>query len=160
MAFNLCDLGEIARLQGDYAYYEESLAISQETGFCVVSADCLRGLGNLAEQQGDFAAAKKYFQECLAATGLSGFCPHSPSAMTGLGWVALGLGEEREAKDHFYEALKLEASTQRHSITLDALAGSGEAKMSRESEWSADFLAEVRRRFYLGEPERCILACF
>jgi tetratricopeptide (TPR) repeat protein len=127
LAFTFCDLGEVARLQEDRRrakqYYEKSLALAQEIGLRAANAEALRGLGNLAEGGGDYVAAKQFFQESVAISPGRSLYTHSPSAVAGLGWAALGLGEYQPARQYFIQTLRLEAYTQRASITLDALVG-------------------------------------
>jgi tetratricopeptide (TPR) repeat protein len=70
MARVLSVLGELARMQGDYEaarpYYEESLALSQETGERIREAIQYSNLAITVYHQGQHQLAVDYFQQSLA----------------------------------------------------------------------------------------------
>ena len=65
----LSDLGELARLQGDYdqaiALHEQSLAVSRDRGYPVWNANALRHLGIDHLRRGGYGRAAEHFKQSL-----------------------------------------------------------------------------------------------
>ena len=75
--------------------------------------------GCLAEQNGEYGAAKARFSESLAI-GLPYWWAH---ALPTLGWALIGLGELDEAHAYFQGVCTAAAAQERLPISLDAQAG-------------------------------------
>jgi len=73
MAYTFNSLGELARLQGDYAaarrYYEESLSVVKETGERQREAILLNNLCFVAYHQQDYRLAMHFAQRCIVVAG-------------------------------------------------------------------------------------------
>lgn len=83
----LTEYGNTLRLLGDSdasaAYLEQALALTTEMNLVIGVANALWGLGNLAAEQGEYAAAKNYFRRSEQAASLKLW----PAG--GRGWVDL-----------------------------------------------------------------------
>ncbi|MEZ4862731.1 MAG: BTAD domain-containing putative transcriptional regulator [Caldilineaceae bacterium] len=116
-------LGEALRLQGRFAEaqacYGESRKLAEACGADVLVAPVLWEEGSLAEQCGNYAAAKACFTESLAIGIPNGWIHVLPT----LGWALIGLGELEEAEAYFQQVLTNAERKGYLPICLDAQAG-------------------------------------
>ncbi|MEZ4708156.1 MAG: hypothetical protein R3A44_13175 [Caldilineaceae bacterium] len=116
-------LGEALRLQGRFAEaqacYGEGRKLAEACGADVLVAPVLWEEGSLAEQCGNYAAAKACFTESLAIGIPNGWIHVLPT----LGWALIGLGEMAEAEAYFQQVLTNADRKGYLPICLDAQAG-------------------------------------
>jgi adenylate cyclase len=111
----LADVGEVYRLQGDYAQaglcYEESLWLAEAAArtpeLLAARANALKGAGTLANQQGDPARARALYEESLAIRRELNDQPGIAVMLNNLGMVALFREEFAAAEPLFAESLAL-----------------------------------------------------
>jgi predicted ATPase/DNA-binding SARP family transcriptional activator len=108
MAFALCYLGDVFRLQGEgKPLYSEGLAIFKEIGDRRGSAHALRGLGWVVTEQGEYRVAQQLLRESLAIFRELGDQEGTIKSLTALGYVTWVLGEYKAAKQLHQESLAL-----------------------------------------------------
>ncbi len=116
-------LGEALRLQGQVAAakacFGEVHKLIEPLGLVVPTAFILWEEGCLAEQCGDYRAAKAHFTESLTA-GLPAWWSH---VLPTLGWALIALGELVEAQRYFQKVLTDAEAQARLPIVLDAQVG-------------------------------------
>lgn len=116
-------LGEALRLQGQLAAakacFGEVHKLIEPLGLVVPTAFIRWEEGCLAEQCGDYRAAKALFTESLTA----GLPPWWSHVLPTLGWALIGLGELVEAQRYFQKVLTDAETQARLPISLDAQAG-------------------------------------
>ncbi|HMQ34899.1 MAG TPA: tetratricopeptide repeat protein, partial [Chloroflexaceae bacterium] len=111
----LADLGEVARLQGDYARaglcFAESQSVAETAPrtpeLLAARANALKGAGTLASQQGDRAEARALYEQSLAIRRELGDRPGEAAMLNNLGLVAMFSEEYATAGRLFREALAL-----------------------------------------------------
>jgi predicted ATPase/class 3 adenylate cyclase len=111
----LADLGEVYRLQGDYAAaahsYEACLEARAVDGHApelmAARASALKGSGTLAIQQGAYDAAEQRYQESLVVQRELGDRPGVGALLNNLGMLAMYREEYRAAHTLFEEGLAL-----------------------------------------------------
>jgi non-specific serine/threonine protein kinase len=103
--------GVLAHAQGDKAasraFYEESLAISQELGDKRGITMLLSNLGLLANEQGDNATARALFEESLAISRALDDKPGLNAVLNNLGVVAYDQGDYPTARAFHEESLSI-----------------------------------------------------
>ena len=116
-------LGEALRLQGQLAAakacFSEVRQLIEPLGLVIPTAFILWEEGCLAEQCGDYRAAKALFSESLTA----GLPPWWSHVLPTLGWALIGLGELVEAQRYFQKVLADAEAQARLPIVLDAQVG-------------------------------------
>ena len=104
-------LGNLARLQGDYATartaYEEALAMYRERGNKVGVASLLNNLGTLARVQGDLTAARALHEEALALRREIGDKLGLSASLNNLGNLAFVQGDLDAARVLYEESVTL-----------------------------------------------------
>ncbi len=104
----LTNLGEIARMQGDYAsaqaLYEESLALQRELGHQHYIAINLFNLGQMARRAGDYAQAQRLLTESLELDRQIGL--KAPGSGAELARLAADVGNYAQARRWFEESLR------------------------------------------------------
>ena len=107
----LNNLGEVARLQGDYdsarKYYQQSLDLAQVLGDRKGIASILGNLGNVAESQGDYDSARKYYQQSLDLAQALGDRQVIATNLGNLGEVARLQGDYDAARKYYQQSLDL-----------------------------------------------------
>ncbi|MCB0140278.1 MAG: tetratricopeptide repeat protein, partial [Caldilineaceae bacterium] len=120
---SLIMLGEALRLQGRFAeaqsYYQEGRKLAKASGADVLIAPVLWEEGSLAEQSGNYAAAKAAFTQSLTIGEANGWVHVLPT----LGWALIGLGEFQEAQAYFQATLAKAQARGHMPIYLEAQAG-------------------------------------
>lgn len=120
----LKDLGDLARVQGDrqraHSLLDEALAITNQKDLIVVHAATLWALGNLALEEGDYAAAKGYFLESRRPVPLPQL---TFEQLPTLGWALIGLGDFAGAESYFNESLRVARGAHATRAVSEALGG-------------------------------------
>lgn len=120
---SLIMLGEALRLQGRFAeaqsYYQAGRKLAQASAADVLLAPVLWEEGSLAEQCGNYTAAKTAFTQSLAIGVPNGWIHVLPT----LGWALIGLGEFQAAQAYFQETMTKAHAREHKPIYLDAKAG-------------------------------------
>jgi DNA-binding CsgD family transcriptional regulator/tetratricopeptide (TPR) repeat protein len=119
-----CQLGELARLQGDggvaRSYFTEALSVSWQVGSECPAA--FLGLGRVSMDAGDVWAAEPLFNRCLAAAGSSvGNSDLAASALHELGSLSRGQGDNDRATDYHQQALRLRSQGRDPAATAESL---------------------------------------
>jgi tetratricopeptide (TPR) repeat protein len=101
IALTLTELGEMARVEGDYiaarSFYEESLAIRRELGDERGMAVSLINLGYVAHYQGDYQQAATFLEESLVNFQKHGGKRGIVDCLAALAGVAGGMGLPEQA---------------------------------------------------------------
>jgi tetratricopeptide (TPR) repeat protein len=107
----LNNLGEVARLQGDYEAarksYQQSLDLAQALGDRQVIANILVNLGIVAESRGDYEAARKSYQQSLDLAQALGDRQVIAKILLNLGNVAGSQGDYEAARKSYQQSLDL-----------------------------------------------------
>ncbi|MCT9933441.1 tetratricopeptide repeat protein [Planotetraspora sp. A-T 1434] len=113
------DGGDLAGARADY---EKAAEIARRAGSLTYLAAALRGLGDIARQEGDLPEAARLYEEALER-----FDPHwvksvgnRAGALIGLGKVAEASGDLAEARDRYRQAVEV-------VVTVGPLPGSARA---------------------------------
>ena len=116
-------LGEALRLQGRLAeaqqWYGESRQQAEALQHKFLTAQAMWGQGSLAEQRGEYAAARDLFTESRAKGHPNLWAYLLPTP----GWALIGLGELEEAQRYFGKVVTEAQTCQFPPIFLDAQAG-------------------------------------
>lgn len=99
--------------------YLESLQLTEKLQLNAHRTQVLWARGSLAEQQGEYAAAKAFFRDSLAV----GDVVRANRALPTLGWALIGLGEWAEAQAYFQQVSDEAEQRHAHPIQLDAQVG-------------------------------------
>jgi non-specific serine/threonine protein kinase len=104
-------VGALAWTRGDYRRaeeaFEESLALSRESGDRRTIARALNGLGSVARDRGDYARARTFLEESLALWRRLGNDEGIGLALQNLGNVAFYQGDYPRAVEFYEESLAL-----------------------------------------------------
>jgi len=110
LAFSECSLGLLAFDQGDFEaarhHYAASLALWQERQSRYRCAS-LDGLGRIATETGDDAAAQAYFEESLEVARSSGMLPDVATILDDIGRLAWCRHDLAAARGHHEAALSM-----------------------------------------------------
>jgi predicted ATPase/DNA-binding SARP family transcriptional activator len=127
-AFCLANLGDIARIRGEYgearALLEESLAICEKTGDQRIAARTFTNLGVVAGSSGEYREARQLFQESLIIYQALGDLWGKTMVLINLGIIAYYLREYVEAQNLLHESLETATAIQNHygiAISLNNL---------------------------------------
>jgi ATP/maltotriose-dependent transcriptional regulator MalT len=136
-------MGDVYAASGDFANakqsYEESLAISRDTGERHESAAALANLGSLALQQGDLAGARQNYREAIKLRNDIG--EKSGAAEVSLLLASLSLEEgnpseaealARQALEEFHAAKITELQISAHAVLAQALLAQGKLNPARK----------------------------
>lgn len=147
--------------QGNYAaartYFQASLNLSKELGYCSGVATSLNNLGHVAYAQGDYATARTFFQDNLALNKELGHRSGIATTLMNLGSVAEkdGSGDLDAALKYFEQAQQLATSPNvNNSVLGKALWGSGRVAAKREMKTEArQYLDQAIQIFQqMGDP--------
>jgi tetratricopeptide (TPR) repeat protein len=141
------ELGEIYRLQGDFAaaqhWYETAMAHFEIAQHANGRAQVLRAQADLALARGDYQQALAGFGACLAHFHQSDWW-QAAYAENGLGRAYVGLGAPAQAQEHFKAALHY--GKPHLGLTLIAVVGLAEVLESEGEQLSAASLATFAQR--------------
>ena len=85
----------------------ESLAIKREVGIPRDIVTALMGLGNVAENEGDFPASLAFHAECLELCRANGDRPRISWTLVNIGNVTAKMGNATQARAHYMESLRM-----------------------------------------------------
>lgn len=145
--WNRLELGEIYRLQGDFAVaqhgYETAMAHFEAAQHAGGRMQVRRAQADLALARGDYERAIAGFDACLAHFHKSDWW-QAAYAESGLGRAYMGLGAPAQAREHFKAALHY--GKPYLGLTLMAVAGLAEVLESEGEQESAASLATFAQR--------------
>lgn len=105
--------GVACKNQGELAAAQMQLtqALALTTGQSQTAAAALRGLGNVANSQGEYAEASNYYEQALAICRQIGDRVGEKTTIRNLGVVATSLGEVARANQYYEQALAISRQT-------------------------------------------------
>jgi tetratricopeptide (TPR) repeat protein len=139
MAWSTWELGEVERVDGQLEsarfYFEEAKSLFVDVGDPNGQVFYQRGLGDLAQELGQYVEAETRFEESLR---LARQHPHlwaAAYALAGLGRATLGQNRLEEAHSFFVEGIELSLEHGYRELDLVSLAGlANHAMMTTQSE--------------------------
>ncbi len=107
----LANLGGIYLLKGDFdaafSAYKEGAAIADEVDYIEGSSECLRGLAEVYEKQGQIERAEKYYQRSIGFFRLLRMEREEANILLRLGVIYSQLGKIKDAIFYFKQSKKL-----------------------------------------------------
>ena len=105
------------------AALEESISLNTSIGDRWILGFAYRGLGRIAQAQGEHAQAVEMFHKCLAMFAEVGTRQDETRILSEMCHSVLALGDEVEAERGWQEVLRVTAETQSTFVALDAISG-------------------------------------
>ena len=102
---------------------EESISLNTSIGDRWILGFAYRGLGRIAQAEGDHTQAVEMFRKCLAMFAEIGTRQDETRILSEMCHSLLELGDDAEAERGWREALRLTAETRSMFAALDALSG-------------------------------------
>jgi tetratricopeptide (TPR) repeat protein len=119
-------MGEILRVAGDFgaakAQYERARDLFEEVNEVNGVIFYHRGLGDIAQAQGDYSEAYRQFQLSLEQARRVDYKWGGAYALAGLGRAAASLGHCNAARAHLSEGLRTAETTGDHGLALVVLS--------------------------------------
>ena len=114
---------KLGRYDEARAALEESILLNTAIGDRWILGFAYRGLGRIAQAQGDHTQAVAMFRKCLAMFAEVGTRQDETRILSEMCHSLFALGDDAEAERGWHEALRLTAETQSTFAALDALSG-------------------------------------
>jgi len=115
--------GKLERYDEARAALEESISLNTSIGDRWILGFAYRGLGRIAQAQGNHAQAVEMFSKCLAMFTEVGTRQDETRILSEMCHSILALGDDAEAKRGWQEVLRVTAETQSTFAALDAISG-------------------------------------